>query len=116
MAASRCRTSQLSLPADIESRRDGLARPARLRAGTSAADRARTHRYARLHLRARQNGQSQPRAAEVTGVGPEVDPLREVRLKDCARRRKHLGTNLPHAAFHPIDLIIRLQPMEQKAA
>src|SRR3982074_682890 len=82
MAASRCRTSQLSLPADIESRRDGLARPARLRAGTSAADRARTHRYARRHLRARQNGRRQPRAAEVTGVGQEVDTLRVVGLRN----------------------------------
>src|ERR1700737_1100086 len=99
MAASRCRTSQLSLPADIEPRRDGLAKPARLRAGASAAYRARARRYACLHLRAGQNGQSQPRTAKITGGGQKVDTLREVRLKHCSPERTAFESTLHAPLF-----------------
>ena len=39
------------------------------------ADRSGPNRHARLHLRPGQDGQSQPRSAEVAGLGPEVDSV-----------------------------------------
>ena len=71
---------KLSLSADSQPRRSGMARPAWIRPGTRAGNRPGPHRYARLHLRARQNDQSQSRLAEGLGLGPEIDPVREVRL------------------------------------
>jgi len=49
-----------SLPANAQSRRHRLARPARLRAGARAADRAWAHRYASLRLWPRQDGHCEP--------------------------------------------------------
>ena len=73
---------QLSFPADTQPRRAGVEGIARICAGTLARHRRQSHRYARLHLRTRQDGQRESRIAEIAGMGSEADFVREVRLKN----------------------------------